>query len=129
MPRQHATDQDLPETAVPDAARDPGLTASHWTFLTNHAHVLLCLAADPAVRVRDVADRVGITERATLRILHDLVEAGYVDAERVGRRNRYRLRLDEPMRHPMEKSRHVGTLVEAMRGPAVRIGSGEVADG
>jgi DNA-binding transcriptional ArsR family regulator len=66
--------------------------------------------------VREVADDVGITERATLRILHDLVEAGYVRAERVGRRNRYRLRLDQPMRHPMEGSLPVGMLVEALRG-------------
>jgi predicted ArsR family transcriptional regulator len=101
-------------SAAPSRKADP---EAHWTFLTNHAHVLLSLAADPDARVREVAEHVGITERATLRILHDLVEAGYVRAERVGRRNRYRLRLDEPMRHPMERSRAVGMLVEALRGP------------
>lgn len=94
----------------------PGVESSHWTFLTNHAHVLLCLAEDPAIRVRDVARQVGITERATLRILHDLAEAGYVARERVGRRNRYRIRPDAPMRHPMERATRVGSLVEALRG-------------
>jgi DNA-binding transcriptional ArsR family regulator len=108
----------MPEPLATSAAPSPrsGLEA-RWTFLTNHAHVLLWLAADPDARVREVAEHVGITERATLRILHDLVEAGYVHAERVGRRNRYRLRLDEPMRHPMDRSRAVGMLVEALRGP------------
>jgi DNA-binding MarR family transcriptional regulator len=93
----------------------PAVEAAGWTFLTNHAHVLLCLAQDPDVRVRDVAEHVGITERATLRILHDLVLAGYVLAERVGRRNHYRLRLDEPMRHPMERARPIRVLVDALR--------------
>jgi DNA-binding MarR family transcriptional regulator len=85
-----------------------------WTFLTNHAHVLLCLAADPDLRLRDVAARVGVTERAAHRILHDLVEAGYVTPIRSGRRNRYRLALDGPMRHPLEATRSVRDLVEAL---------------
>ena len=85
-----------------------------WTFLTNHGHVLVCLSRDPELRVRDVADRVGITERATLRILHDLVESGYATRERDGRRTRYRFRLDRPMRHPVEAHRSVGALVEAL---------------
>ena len=84
-----------------------------WTFLTNHAHVLLCLATDDDVRVRDVAQRVGITERATMRIIHDLDVAGYLERERHGRRTRYRLALDRPMRHPVEASRSVRGLVEA----------------
>lgn len=94
----------------------PGLASSHWTFLTNHAHVLLCLAEDPAIRVRDVAQQVGITERAALRILHDLAEGGYVARERVGRRNRYRIQPDALMRHPMQRATRVGALVEALRG-------------
>lgn len=85
-----------------------------WTFLTNHAHVLLCLAADPYLRVRDVAARVGITERATMRIIADLVDAGYVARQRVGRRTTYRLRLDRPMRHPVEAVRSVRVLVETL---------------
>jgi DNA-binding transcriptional ArsR family regulator len=119
---QHQSSNEEGQMAEPPAAAaapsgERGAEA-HWTFLTNHAHVLLCLAADPEARVREVAEHVGITERATLRILHDLVEAGYVHADRVGRRNRYRLRLDEPMRHPMERSRAVGVLVEALHGRA-----------
>ena len=90
--------------------------ATSWTFLTNHAHVLLCLAATPESRVRDVAVRVGITERAVLRILHELEEAGYVSRERTGRRTHYRLDLGRPMRHPVERSRLVGDLVDALGG-------------
>ena len=101
---------------------DPGVPSAplesepSWTFLTNHAHVLICLSADPDLRLRDVADRVGITERATQRILHDLVEAGYVERARSGRRNSYRLALQRPMRHPVEAERPVGALVAAFVG-------------
>ena len=87
-----------------------------WTFLTNHAHVLVTLAADPEIRVRDLADRVGVTERAALRILHDLEAAGFVHRERDGRRTHYRLRLDRPMRHPIEASLPVRALVDALAG-------------
>ena len=67
-----------------------------WTFLTNHAQVLLCLAETPDIRLRDVAERVGITERATQRILADLVEAGYVETARIGRRNSTRSTVSTP---------------------------------
>ena len=87
-----------------------------WTFLTNHAHVLICLSADPDLRLRDVAARVGITERAAQRILHDLVEAGYVKRARSGRRNSYRLALDRPMRHPVEANHPIGVLIKALVG-------------
>ena len=87
-----------------------------WTFLTNHAHVLICLAGDLDLRLRDVADLVGITERAAQRILHDLVEAGYVERARSGRRNSYRLALDRPMRHPIEADHPIGVLVKALAG-------------
>lgn len=90
---------------------------THWTFLTNHGHVLLCLAAEPGARVRDIADRVGITERAALRILSDLHAAGYLERERVGRRTHYRPRLELPLRHPVEAALSVRALVEAV-GPA-----------
>lgn len=93
----------------------PADAGSHWTFLPNHAHVLLCVAEDPTIRVRGIATRIGITERAALRILHDLVHDGHVAAERVGRRNRYRLRTTQPMRHPMEKGITARALVEAFR--------------
>jgi DNA-binding transcriptional ArsR family regulator len=85
-----------------------------WTFLTNHGHVLLCLAATPDVRVRDVAERVGITERATLRILRELEAAGYLTRERQGRRTRYVPLLDRPLRHPVEAALSVGALVDAL---------------
>jgi len=85
-----------------------------WTFLTNHAQVLLCFAEDPDVRLRDVADRVGITERATQRILAELVEAGYVKTTRVGRRNTYTVDREHAMRHSAQFGYEVGTLLEAL---------------
>jgi DNA-binding MarR family transcriptional regulator len=85
-----------------------------WTFLTNHGHVLLCLAMRPGARVRDVAAQVGITERAVLRILAELEEAGYLVREHAGRRTTYRLRLDQPMRHRLEAQHPVRSLVEAL---------------
>ncbi len=85
-----------------------------WTFLTNHAHVLLCIAADSGVRLRDVAEKVGITERATQRIVADLVEAGYLTRTRVGRRNQYEIHPELPLRHPVEQSREAGDLVRLL---------------
>jgi len=85
-----------------------------WTFLSNHAHVLICLATDGDCRVRDLAARVGITERATQRILADLEAAGYLTRERHGRRTHHRLVLDQPMRHPVEQGHAVRDLVEAL---------------
>jgi DNA-binding IclR family transcriptional regulator len=85
-----------------------------WTFLTNHAQVLLCLADTPEIRLRDVAERVGITERATQRILAELVEAGYVKTERVGRRNRYTVDHDHAMRHSAQLGYEIGILLEAL---------------
>lgn len=84
---------------------------SSWTFLTNHAHVLLCIASDPESRGRDIADRVGITERAAQAIVSDLVAAGYVTRTRVGRRNHYEVHPDLPLRHPIERSRQVRELL------------------
>jgi DNA-binding MarR family transcriptional regulator len=86
-----------------------------WTFLTNHAQVLLCLAETPDIRLRDVAERVGITERATQRILAELIEAGYVKTERVGRRNRYTVDTQHAMRHSAQLGYEVGALLEALR--------------
>jgi predicted transcriptional regulator len=89
-----------------------------WTFLTNHAHVLICIATDPDLRLRDVASRVGITERAAQRILHDLIGAGYVTRLKMGRRNSYHLRLEQPMRHPIEETHAVRDLIVALTEPA-----------
>ena len=91
---------------------------SGWDFLTNHAHVLSCVADDPGIRLRDIAAAVGITERAAHRILSELVEAGYVLREREGRRNRYQVVPDLPLRHPLVKGREVGELLEVLLGPA-----------
>ncbi|TPG32531.1 helix-turn-helix transcriptional regulator [Mycolicibacterium hodleri] len=85
-----------------------------WTFLTNHAHTLLCIARDPGIRLRDVAERVGVTERAAQRIVSDLVEAGYLDRLREGRRNYYRIREDRPLRHPVERGHHVGEILAVL---------------
>jgi predicted ArsR family transcriptional regulator len=85
-----------------------------WTFFTNHAHVLLCIARDPEIRVRDLAIRVGITERAAQRIVADLVDAGYVERSRDGRRNRYRVRNELPLRHPGEQPHRVGEVLAVL---------------
>ena len=83
----------------------------HWTFLSNHAHVLVCLATDPDPRLRDVAARVGITERAVQGIVGDLETAGVIVRERRGRRNTYRLNLEAPLRHPLEAHRPIRALL------------------
>jgi predicted transcriptional regulator len=83
----------------------------HWTFLSNHAHVLVCLALDPHARLRDVAAEVGITERAVQGIVGDLEHAGVILRERQGRRNTYRLHLDAPLRHPLEAHRSIRALL------------------
>ena len=85
-----------------------------WTFLTNHAQVLLCLAETPDIRLRDVAQQVGITERATQRILAELVEGGYVKIERVGRRNRYTVDREHAMRHSAQLGHEIGALLDAL---------------
>src|SRR5690348_4586645 len=86
-----------------------------WTFLTNHAQVLLCLADDPEIRLRDVATRVGITERATQRIVSDLAQAGYVQTTRIGRRNRYTVDRKHAMRHKAQLGHDIGSLLKALR--------------
>lgn len=88
------------------------MSAGDWTFLTNHAHVLLCIARDPDIRLRDIAVRVGITERAAQKIVHDLADDGYVEVTRVGRRNQYRLLPGGRFRHPLEAEREVTDLLE-----------------
>lgn len=74
-----------------------------WTFLSNHAHVMLCIAREPSLRLRDVAQQVGITERAVQRIVSELEQAGYLTRQRDGRRNHYQVHLDRPLRHPLER--------------------------
>jgi hypothetical protein len=90
--------------------------AQRWTFLTNHGRVLLTLAKDPDIRLREVADRVGITERAAQMIVADLVAAGYITKQRVGRRNHYSLDHRKRFRHPHESEHQVGELLEIFAG-------------
>jgi DNA-binding transcriptional ArsR family regulator len=85
-----------------------------WTFLTNHAHVLVCINRDPGIRMRDIADRVGITERAAQRIVGELVDDGYVERERDGRRNHYKVKQDAPLRHPLDSGHSIGEILEAL---------------
>ncbi len=86
-----------------------------WTFLTNHAHVLLCLAQDPDLTLREVAERVGITERAAHRIVAELVEEGVLDRTRVGRKNHYEINPRVPLRHPLEQHAQVGQLLKLIQ--------------
>ncbi|KOV20645.1 transcriptional regulator [Streptomyces sp. XY152] len=83
----------------------------HWTFLTNHARVLIALAQDPEARLRDVTDRIGITERAVQLIVADLEAAGYLTRTRVGRRNHYTIDPTVALRHPTEADHPVGDLL------------------
>jgi len=87
------------------------LPPTPWTFLTNHSHVLLCLTEAPELRLRDVAERVGITERAVFRIIADLEDAGVITRHREGRRNQYEVHRQTPLRHPIEAHRTVGDLL------------------
>lgn len=86
--------------------------ATTWTFLSNHSYVLFCIASDPEIRMRDVAAKVGITERAVQRIVAEMQESGYVSVTREGRRNKYNVNIDLPLRHALEGHRTVGDLVE-----------------
>ena len=85
-----------------------------WTFLSNHAHVLLCVARDATMRIRDIALQVGITERAVRHIISDLEEAGYVERVRIGRRNSYRIDESLHLRHPIEQHKTIADLIRAI---------------
>jgi predicted ArsR family transcriptional regulator len=98
--------------------RGSGNHDHRWRFVTNHAHVLACLARDPDVRLRDVADTVGITERTAAQIVSDLEAAGYVTKTRVGRNNRYEIHDELPLRHPQHRHHTVGELIRFLEAPA-----------
>jgi DNA-binding MarR family transcriptional regulator len=100
MPRDTAPNPDKKSASPPQ-----------WTFLSNHAHVLLLLAKDPEIRLREVAEKVGITERAVQRIVADLEAGNYIERERNGRRNRYLIHPELPLRHPVEAHRKVARLL------------------
>ena len=89
---------------------------AEWSFLTNHARVLLCIARDPGVRLRDIAATLGITERTAFGIVADLTDAGYVVKERDGRRNRYEIQHHLPLAEPTSQERTIGEVLELLGG-------------
>ena len=92
----------------------PPAPEAGWTFLTNHAHVLILLAGDPEMLLREVASTVGITERAVQKIVAELEAGGVLTRERNGRRNHYKIHRDIPLRHPVEAHRKVGHILDAI---------------
>ena len=94
--------------------RDPELDVPSWTFLTNHAHVLIALDRNPDLRQRDISHAVGITVGAVQKILHELEDAGYVTRQRVGRRNHYEINAEISLRHPLENGHSVKDLLQAV---------------
>jgi len=87
---------------------------AEWSFLTNHARVLLCIAHDPGVRLRDIADTLGITERSAYSIVTDLTEGGYVVKDKDGRRNRYQIQPHLPLRGAISQERTIGEVLEVL---------------
>jgi|SRR6185437_494857 len=92
---------------------------AEWSFLTNHARALVCIARDPGVRLREIADVLGVTERRAFGIVNDLTEAGYVVKDKDGRRNRYRIQIHLPLQRPIGREPTIGELL------GVLVGTGE----
>jgi DNA-binding IclR family transcriptional regulator len=86
-------------------------TSQTWTFLSNHAHVLVCVAKNPDVRLSEVAALVGIRERTVHRIVHELIDAGYISVTKDGRNNVYSVDLDKPLRHPLEADHNIQAII------------------
>jgi DNA-binding transcriptional ArsR family regulator len=97
----------------------PDSSPRSWTFLTNHSHVLLVVASTPDVRVRDLAQLVGVTELTAMQIIDDLEAGGYITRERLGRRNRYHIDSAHPLRHPLEEHHKIDALLRAVSHEAV----------
>lgn len=89
-------------------------TLPDWAFLTNHARVLVCIARDPGLRLRDIGDRIGITERAAHRIVAELAGAGYISRRREGRRNHYTINTHLPLPDPIARQQNIGALIELL---------------
>jgi hypothetical protein len=87
------------------------VTTANWSFLTSHARVLLCISHDPGMRLRDIAARVGITERSAYGIVTDLAQAGYVVKQKDGRRNRYQIQAHLPLPESTSRERTVGEIL------------------
>ncbi|MGH3345677.1 MAG: helix-turn-helix transcriptional regulator [Nocardioides sp.] len=90
-----------------------------WAFVTNYAHVLVCVAADPDARLRDIAETVGVTERTASHLVKDLEGAGYLTKSRHGRRNQYQVHDELPLRHPQHRHHTVGELIRFLEAPAL----------
>jgi len=98
-------------TRLPPVAPTKEKIGLQWTFLTNHSHVLVLLARNPSLVLREVAQQVGITERAVQRIIADLETGGFVEREKIGRQNHYQIRANQPLRHSIESHRTIGDLL------------------
>ena len=94
---------------------EPAVNRSTWLVLTNYGNVLLCVARDPTIRISELADRVGIGERAAQKIIGDLVRDGYLLRTREGRRNRYEVNRDADLRHPLFANLEIGPLLDVLR--------------
>lgn len=94
------------------------MTDSHWTFFSNYAHVLVCLAETPEATLREIAERVGITERSAMRLITNLDDAGILRRVKQGRRNTYLIDTSAHLRHPIEEHCTVGELLETILSPA-----------
>ena len=103
-----------PALGSSSVSQSPTWPSSRWAFLSNHFLVLACIALDPSFRVRDIAERVGITERATQAILKDLIDGGYLERTRIGRRNQYRIRRTANLRHRLARDHTVGELLDVL---------------
>ncbi len=102
---------------VPQPQSVPAAKPNHWTFLSNHTHVLHCLYVNPDRTLREVAALVGITERMVQKIVAELVEASYLEVTRIGRRNSYRIDLNRKLRHPLESHHRIGDLLKNLQQP------------
>lgn len=100
---------------IPAISIEPEISSERsWTFFTNHAHVFFLLTSNPDILLRDIAKQVGITERAVQKILTELINEGFVEVERRGRTNHYKLFLNHPLRHPIERHRTIADMVKAL---------------
>jgi hypothetical protein len=104
------------KSGIPGPGDAADRSAPRWSFLTNHAQVLVCIAQDPGLRLRDIAARVEITERAAHRIVTELAAAGYITRQRIGRRNLYTVNTHFPIPDPIASEQRVGTLLDLLTG-------------
>ncbi len=106
----------MSKTPAHEASTTDEAAINRWTFLTNHAHVLIALYANPDLVLREVARQVGITERGVQRIVQELEVEGFIRREKVGRKNRYQVLVKKPLRHPLEAHRKIGDLLQLIIG-------------